>query len=387
MRIEFVFPRFKLLSGAERLILSLGRALVHRGERVRVVCHRFDPSCADLASGLEVVSTGAALELTGNHYLDSVLGYVRAGGLRRHLDPAADVTCLFGPALVLAARRQALPGRVLYFCYEPPRAADVDRKDVLARVGPWRWALAPALALWRSVDRWLVGRVDGLLVNGEFGRERAKRTYGRDARVVTHGVDLARPEGGREEARAALGLDAREPVVLSVNFLHPRKRVDLVLRSWQEVERRVRGARLLLVGEGPEAERLRQLASELGLRRVVFAGFVPERRLGHYYQAADLLVHAARQETLGLTVLEAASFGVPAVTVDEGGPRYTVLDGETGLRVTPEPEALGAAIAELLADLPRLRAMGERARRFVASRFSWERGAEDFLAACREEPR
>ena len=380
VRVDFVFPKFKLLSGAERLILSLGRALSERGHRVRVVCHQFHPSCRALAEGMIVEETGVRLDWTGNHFLDSAFSYLLAFRLRRRIAVDAQVVCLFGPALVLAWLRSDAH-RVLYFCYEPPRAADIDAFDVLARVGRWQWVLAPLLKLYRLADRWLVGRVDAVLVNGEFGRQRVAAEYGRASSPITHGVNLvAGPE--RNEARRRLGLGETARVAVTVNFLHPRKRVDLLLHSWPEVERRIDGAELLVVGDGPEAARLHALAAELELARVRFCGFVSEAELATYYRASDLLVHVARQETFGLTVLEAAAFGLPVVAVDEGGPRYTVRQDENGLRVPASPQHIAQAVIALLGDPERARRMGARGVELVSRCFSWSRGAEDFLSVC-----
>jgi phosphatidylinositol alpha-1,6-mannosyltransferase len=380
VRVDFIFPKFKLLSGAERLILSLARALAERGHHVRVLCQQFHPTCRPLADGLTVHETGLRLDWTGNHYLDSALSYLLAFRLRRLIGVDTQVVCLFGPALVLAWRRTGAH-RILYFCYEPPRAAGIDAPDVLGRVGRWQWVLAPALRLYRFADRWLVGRVDAVLVNGEFGRERVAAEYGRKSSPITHGVSLV--DGpDRDEARRRLALAPSARVALTVNFLHPRKRVDLLLRAWRDVERRLADAELLVVGDGPEAARLRAQAAELALSRVRFCGFVSEADLAAYYRASDLLVHVARQETFGLTVLEAAAFGLPVVAVDEGGPRYTIRQGESGLRVAASPPDIAEAIVALMNDPQRARAMGARGRELVSSRFSWARGAEEFVSVC-----
>jgi phosphatidyl-myo-inositol dimannoside synthase len=380
VRVDFVFPKFKLLSGAERLILSLARALAERGHRVRVVCHRFDPSCRPLAEGLTVEETGVRLDWSGNHYLDSALSYLLAFRLRRRIAADTQVVCLFGPALVLAWRRSGAH-RVLYFCYEPPRAAGIDAADVLDRVGRWQWVLAPLLKLYRIADRWLVGRVDAMLVNGEFGRELVAAEYGRESSPITHGVDLVHGPD-RDEARERLHLSPTARVAITVNFLHPRKRVDLLLGAWAEVEQRIAAAELLVVGDGPEAARLRALADRLGLSRVRFCGFVSEGDLATYYRASDLLVHVARQETFGLTVLEAAAFGLPVVVADEGGPRYTVRHEESGLRVPASQQDVADAVIALLGNPQRARAMGAFGSELVSSGFSWARGAEDFLSVC-----
>jgi glycosyltransferase involved in cell wall biosynthesis len=142
-------------------------------------------------------------------------------------------------------------------------------------------------------------------------------------------------------------------------------------------------ARLVVVGDGPERQALAALASDLGLTRVRFAGYVGENDMAQYYAASDLVAHVARQETFGLTIVEAAAFGVPSLVVDEGGPRYTVIDGETGVRVAATEDAVTEGLTRLLVDAATLRRMGARARSEIAPRYTWERGAEDFLRVCR----
>jgi glycosyltransferase involved in cell wall biosynthesis len=382
LNVDLVQPKFKAPSGAERFILSLGRALAARGCRVRVVCHQFDPRCRPLAEGLTIDESGVHLDWTGNHYLDSIASYVQCFALRRRFAKDSDVVCLFGPALPLAALPAPRPARLLHFCYEPPRAVGVDNADVLARVGRWRWLLRPALTGYRAIDRWLVRRVDEILVSGPFAQQLVREEYGLPSRVITPGVSFDAAGVDRRSARAGLSIGDDDCVAVSVNFLHPRKRVDLLLRSWAEVERRLSSARLLVVGEGPERGALEDLAAELRLSRVRFTGYVDENDLGRFYAASDLLVHVARQETFGLTIIEAAVFGVPAVAVDEGGARYTVIDGETGLRVRPDLAGVAAGMLQLLGDLDTAREMGGRARERVATRYTWARGAADFLSAC-----
>jgi glycosyltransferase involved in cell wall biosynthesis len=386
VNIDFVQPKFKAPTGAERFILSLGRALAARSCRVRIVCHQFDPRCRPLAEGLIVDESGLRLDWSGNHYLDSIASYLQCFRLRRRFAPDADVVCLFGPALPLAAFRPPRPARLVHFCYEPPRAAGIDRADVLARVGQWRWLLRPALAAYGAVDQWLIRRVDDILVSGPFAESLIREQYGLPSHVVTPGVTFDAARADRSAARVALGLNDRDRVALTVNFLHPRKRVDLLLRAWAQIEPRLPAATLLVVGDGPEREALVRIAENLRLTRARFTGYVTEEAMERYYAASDLVVHVARQETFGLTVVEAAAFGVPSIVVDEGGLRYTVIDGETGLRVIADETAIGASLARLLDDVETARRMGEKARTLIASRYTWRRGAEDFLNVCAAEP-
>ena len=104
-RIDLVFPRFKLLSGAERAILGLAAGLARAGHAPRIVCHQFDESCRPrLAPGVELVTSGARLDWSRNRYLNAVFDYSRTLRLAALLDPNADFRVFFGPALLLARR-------------------------------------------------------------------------------------------------------------------------------------------------------------------------------------------------------------------------------------------------------------------------------------------
>jgi glycosyltransferase involved in cell wall biosynthesis len=122
---------------------------------------------------------------------------------------------------------------------------------------------------------------------------------------------------------------------------------------------------LTLIGDGPEREALENLARDLGLSgRVRFAGALPrEQALASLSSASLLVLPSLCYETFGLTILEAASEGVPAVATNIGGQSSLVQDGITGRLVPPgHPAALAVALHELLADPVALRRMGDAAR-------------------------
>ncbi len=382
LAIDLVFPRFKLLSGAERLALELAGGLARAGHRPRIVCHQFDPSCAELRQpGVEVVSSGARLDWFGNRYLNAVFDYLSVSRLRRWLNPDADAVVLFGPALRLAGglRRSGGPA-VVYHCFEPPRALYQDRADVLARAGAARLLLAPALALYRRLDRRLVRAPGAITASGPYAAQRVKEVYGREAVPITHGVDRASLDNGSAEPA---------PVSLvTVNYLHPRKRVDLALRALALLKTPLGGdpapPTLRVVGGGPERQELERLAVHLGIReRVHFAGFVPGTELGATYRAARCYLHTAREESFGLSVIEAAYCGLPAVAVAEGGVVDNVIAGVTGCLTDATPEAVAEAIAGVLSDPQRGGEMGAGGRALVDDRYTWEQGTADLLSAVR----
>ncbi|PPS74475.1 MULTISPECIES: glycosyltransferase family 4 protein [Streptomyces] len=202
----------------------------------------------------------------------------------------------------------------------------------------------------------------------------AERATGMGARitgrwtVVPNGID---PERFRPAAAGAVraglaplaGIHPTAPLAVCVGRLCRQKGQDVLLQAWKTVEQQVPDARLVLVGDGPDHDRLRENAP----RSVVFAGAVADA--SPWYQAADLVVLPSRWEGMALAPLEAMACGRPVVVTDVDGARES-LPSFTSARclVPPEdPAALAEAVTALLAD-PLLRAaLGDQGRRHVLS--------------------
>ena len=163
----------------------------------------------------------------------------------------------------------------------------------------------------------------------------------------------------RLEGPWAWRAEAVEGYVISVGRLETLKRIDMLVRAavWLPAPGRV-----VIVGEGPERERLEALASELGVAdRVSFLGYVDDARVRSLYARAGAVFYAPWDEDYGLVTLEAFHSGKPVVTThDAGGPLEFVEDGGSGLVVDPEPAAIGAALGRLLASPDLARRFGER---------------------------
>ena len=381
LRIDLVFPRFKLLSGAERAILGLAGALVEAGHAVRIVCHQFDESCRPrVPSGVEVACTDARLDWTNNRYLNAGADYARTLSLRHVLDPRASLYLLFGPSLPLAwqlSRRGPDRAPVLYYCWEPPRALYQDRELVLERLGWQRVLLAPMLSAYAGLDRALVRQADRVCTSSPFAASRIEAIYERPATVITLGIDRERLDRARTETRPT------PPRVLTVNYLHPRKRADLFIAAaaaFGAGEASAEQPRWIIVGDGPERARLEALSRELGVAdQVEFAGFVPDDDLPKYYAAASCYLHAGLEESFGLSVVEAAYCGCPVVAVDEGGVQETIEDGVTGHLVPPTARDLAQAVQSVLTKHDMGRAMGAAGHDRISRAYRWQQGAADII--------
>ena len=142
--------------------------------------------------------------------------------------------------------------------------------------------------------------------------------------------------------------------------------------------------RVLFFGKGPLAEGLQARIEQLGLPgRVQLAGFRTD--LAELLPCQDLVVHPARMEGLGVSLLQAACAGVPIVASRAGGIPEAVRDGENGLLVPPgDVTALREAIDTLLSDPARRRMLGARGQALMAREFSIDAMVEGNIAVYRE---
>ncbi len=187
--------------------------------------------------------------------------------------------------------------------------------------------------------------------------------------VVPNGISDAVP-GGRDAARAGLGLAPDDVALVTVASLTPAKAQHVLLEAFARLAAAVPAARLFLAGDGPRRAALEDRARGLGVaERVRFLGVW--RDVPGLLAAADLFVLSSVREGLSLSLLEAMRAGRAVVTTDAGGSREAVADGVTGRVVPPGDAAALAAAIRRLRDDPALRArLGAQARQDVAA-YTW----------------
>ena len=183
--------------------------------------------------------------------------------------------------------------------------------------------------------------------------------------VVHYGMDEP------PAAWAPTELDLPEgKIAVAIARLAPQKGLDVAIEALAGLD-----VTLVVLGVGPEQDRLEALARERGLR-LLLPGRVGD--VASVLRRADLLVHPARWEGFGLALLEAMLVELPVVATDVSSIPEIVADGETGLLVPPDdPVALRAAVERVLADPGDL---GRRGRERARREFSVARMAERTLA-------
>ena len=204
---------------------------------------------------------------------------------------------------------------------------------------------------------------------------------GRDVRLWGRGVDQARFNPARRSFgwRRAQGFADGDVVVTFVGRIVPEKNVDVVAAAFRELERRGVRHRQLVVGEGPERQRLQKLLPEAR-----FTGYLDGDDLAVAYASSDVFFFPSITETFGIVTLEAMACGLPAVCANATGTQSLVVEGETGrLLDASDIHGFADAIAGLVASPAKRAAFGaaglERSRSY-----SWSAVMEALEANYRE---
>jgi phosphatidylinositol alpha-1,6-mannosyltransferase len=238
----------------------------------------------------------------------------------------------------------------------------------------------------RQLGRVLRGAAE-LIAAGGYPADEAERAAGRSlpVTVVPPGVDTERfrpldPEL-RAKARVRFGLPEDGRVILSLSRLVPRKGMDVLTEAAARLAPTRPDLVVAIGGSGRDRSRLDRLVSRTRAP-VRMLGRVPDDDLAELYGCADVFAMLCRdrwggleREGFGIVFLEAAACGVPQVAGDSGGAAEAVADGETGLVVgrPAEVSAVAAALARLLDDPDRRRAMGAAARDRTVAEFGYDR--------------
>jgi phosphatidylinositol alpha-1,6-mannosyltransferase len=243
----------------------------------------------------------------------------------------------------------------------------------------------------RFTLRHVANNVDVLAAVCQWTGDRIGRAVGGRAPVelIYIGVDteMFHPATDGSTIRARHGL-GNVPVCLCVGRLVPRKGQDQLIRAWPRVLRDVPDAHLVIVGPGPDEQRLRRLVTRSPCAdRVLVTGEVPRGDVPLYFAAADVFAMPSRSrlggldiEGLGTVYLEAAAAGLPVVVGRSGGAPDSVVDGVTGLTVDGRSTTeIASAIAALLGNPERSRAMGKAGRRRVESEYTSAHSARQLM--------
>ena len=147
-----------------------------------------------------------------------------------------------------------------------------------------------------------------------------------------------------------LGIKKKDFVVMTVSRLAKEKSVDRIINNHKELVKKYSNMKLLIVGDGPDIDKLKDEAKSLGVSdSVIFTGKVPLSDIPIYYQLGNVFVTASKSETQGLTVVEAISSSLPVVAVKDDSFVNSVIEDFNGFVFTEDEKYINS-ISKLYED-------------------------------------
>jgi len=226
----------------------------------------------------------------------------------------------------------------------------------------WKYAITP-------LEKYALKNIRGSIVLDDKTLKNLTREYhmlGAKILKVNNGVDYTLFSPSPQEGNESF-------VILSAGRFIPRKRFDLLIKSFASFVELHRDATLVIAGDGPLKADLHELAHRLHVKdNVLFPGMVDESALLELYRAASIFVLPSIAEGMPMVVLEAQACALPVVLAGFETARDLVIEGETGYIVRgTDPKTWAGVFTRFYEQPDLIRSMGKRARSRIESEFCW----------------
>ena len=322
MRLALVHDWLNNLGGAERVLIELHKifpqAPIYTLFYNKKFVSEYLPDATIVASSLQKVPHINRVYKYFSLIMPSMIESIDLS----EYDIVLSSSVIFSKGLVLS-----LKTKHICYCYSPTRFlwdrhSDYENKS---------WQSTLARHLLRVWDRQASDRVNEFVAISEHVRDRIKKYYRRDSKVINPPITLP--------ASTQKSKTNQDNYYLVVSRLFPHKNIDVVVEAFNKLN-----LPLLIIGAGPESRKLKTLAKS---KKTKFLGFIPDQELSGYYQNCKAFI-MPQEEDFGLTPLEAMSYGKPVLALRKGGALETVKEGETGeFFDDPIPEALADGVRRL----------------------------------------
>jgi len=368
--LVILFPHLNNYGGASKYALEIGERLAKRGWKVIFVTTKVNKEIIKQYSHIDFKTTGGFVTGSIFYWLSYPIFQYRLHRLLNKIDNKILFPQIFPPiwwAIIYKIFHPQTP--VVWMCHEP--SAFIHSNLVIDSLKqPGKFIAKTLNPLLKFIDKNLVGKIDYLIANSQYGFSEIKRIYQRQPDLIAYpGVDfkLFKPK------------DKKQNYLFTVSRLDKQKNIDIIIKAFILLPERIKKNYLLeIAGEGVEKDNLVKLVSKLNLSdKVIFSGWIPEKDLPAKYAKAKLVLFAAKNEPFGIVLVEAMACGTPVIAFKSGGVKESVVNGQTGILIEKNnPDFLAEKIIELLDKPDFLAKMGKKARQHVKENFSWNIAAE-----------
>lgn len=202
------------------------------------------------------------------------------------------------------------------------------------------------------------------------------RSYGykKDVTVVRNGATFKIPENVEKTALLAkekYNLNSVNNVFLFVGHIVKFKNLQLILDALKIVKQKNPDFKMLFVGKGFDDDYFRKQSCDMGLsKNVIFTGPVDENVLLSCYAAADLFLFPSIFDNDPLTVVEAATYQTPAITIEKTGSSERIVDGVSGFKTKCDAKSFAEKILWCMEHKREVKAVGKNALKLIPKQWS-----------------
>lgn len=362
----FVHPHLTYPGGGTKFILEIGRDLIKSGLDIGILSIRTTPEIKHMYPEIKFFDFGGPLSSSIGHWLAYPLVQYRVFRYISNINPQVIFPQSF-PSNLWALSYKIFHKKIpcIWYCHEPS-AFIHDSNRIRELKGPIKYASIISNPVFQVIDRILAKNADKILTNSHFSASQIKKIYKREAEVL-YPVFL-----NKEKFKFQ---PDKEDYIFTFGQLTRFKRFDLAIKAMSIVRTKTgKTFKLIIGGEGIEKENLVKLVNSLNLQdSVEFVGVLPDSGLVEVLGKAKAVVFTSINEPFGQVPLEAMCCGTPVIASDSGGPRETVVDGETGFLFKPGDYDDLAGKITLIIDNPALvKKMSFSARKHIENNFNRE---------------
>lgn len=257
--------------------------------------------------------------------------------------------------------------RVLWYCHTPPREVyDLYETRMQNRSYKEKLLYAALVGTYKLISRGVTAKIEHIATNSNTTKERIKKYYKRDSTVINPGLDVK-----------DFYDDGDQKYFLYPSRMVINKRQDYVISAFNQFVKRTKDTRYKLVLAGtlskdPEHqryfERLKAMSKNLN---VSFRTNLDDTQLKKLYAGASAVLFAAINEDYGFIPIEAMASSKPIISVNEGGPCETIINGKTGFLIG-SPSEMADKMIHVSEHKDLAEKMGRAGRKLVEEKYSWE---------------
>ncbi len=385
MKIGILHRSLHTTRGAEKMVIDLCLGLKKRGLDITVIAQNIEPNIKKMFSHAGIHFFDITGTPVGIKYWFSINNVVKK--FINYIPSDLDLINAHNFPSYIAGHQYTQSQNKPLICYihEPPRFF-YDRNYFREASWSFKFFFGTIRHLYIHSDQKAIKYADLVLANSGFTKSKIDEIYAKNAQVVYPGIDVKkfsiRNEGQAYREQRFPDADA---VILTVSRLSPVKNIFMLIRSFNYVYKKAPSCRLVIIGRGPEKNRLIKLSKSLHLdNAILFVENVPEKEMPVYYSMADIVAYPPLMEPWGLVPIEAMACETPVVASNEGGPLESVVHEKTGLLANPrDPVAFSKALLRLVNDEELRYKMGREGRSLIEANFSLDVMIDNFLSICR----